>query len=75
MMKRTWVAAGVGAGLITARKTIPATNLNELIAWLKANPGKASAGIDVAGGRLLTVAFQKETNTQFTVVAAEPCLC
>jgi tripartite-type tricarboxylate transporter receptor subunit TctC len=54
--------------LITARKTIPATNLNELVAWLKANPGKASAGIDVASGRLLTVAFQKETNTQFTLV-------
>jgi tripartite-type tricarboxylate transporter receptor subunit TctC len=27
-----------------ARKTMPAKDLNELIAWLKANPNKASAG-------------------------------
>jgi tripartite-type tricarboxylate transporter receptor subunit TctC len=30
-------------GILFARKTMPAKNLNELIAWLKANPNKASA--------------------------------
>src|SRR5262249_48573959 len=29
---------------IVARKTLPAKNLSELIAWLKENPGKATAG-------------------------------
>src|SRR5262249_56552143 len=29
--------------LITARKDFPANDLNELIAWLKANPDKATA--------------------------------
>ena len=54
--------------MITARKTIPASNLNELIVWLKANPGKTSAGIAIASGHLMTVVFQKEINTQFTLV-------
>jgi tripartite-type tricarboxylate transporter receptor subunit TctC len=30
--------------LIVGRKDLPANNLKELIAWLKANPGKASVG-------------------------------
>ena len=30
--------------LIVARNALPPTDLNELIAWLKANPGKASQG-------------------------------
>src|SRR5215813_8454260 len=30
--------------VLYARKTMPAKDLNELIAWLKANPNKASAG-------------------------------
>jgi hypothetical protein len=53
----------------TARKSIPATNLNELIAWLKTNSGKTSAGIAVASGHLMTAVFQKEINTQFTLVS------
>lgn len=35
-----------------ARKTMPANDLNELIAWLKTNPNKASAGIATAVYRL-----------------------
>src|SRR6476661_2465909 len=35
--------------MIIARKTVPATSLKELIAWLKANPDKASAGTAGAG--------------------------
>jgi tripartite-type tricarboxylate transporter receptor subunit TctC len=54
--------------VLFGRKTIPAQNLNELIAWLKANPNKASAGITTVGFRLLNVFFQNETRTQFTLV-------
>jgi tripartite-type tricarboxylate transporter receptor subunit TctC len=54
--------------VLLARKTIPAKDLNELIAWLKANPNKASAGITTGAYRLLTAFFQKETGTQFTLV-------
>jgi tripartite-type tricarboxylate transporter receptor subunit TctC len=54
--------------VLYARTTMPAKNLQELIAWLKANPNKASAGFGAATYRLLTVFFQKETATQFTLV-------
>ena len=47
---------------------MPAKDLNELIAWLKANPDKASAGIATSGFRLQTAFFQKQTGTQFTFV-------
>jgi tripartite-type tricarboxylate transporter receptor subunit TctC len=50
------------------RKTIPAKDLQELIAWLKANPTKASAGNVSVGSRLISEQFQKETGTQFTLV-------
>jgi len=56
------------SALYLARKTMPANELKELIAWLKANPGKASAGIYSVGGRLYSTLFQKETGTQFTIV-------
>jgi tripartite-type tricarboxylate transporter receptor subunit TctC len=39
--------------VLFARKTMPAKNLNELIAWLKANPNEASAAITTAGFHLL----------------------
>jgi len=35
--------------LVVTRKNFPAANLNELVAWLKANPGKAAAGTAGAG--------------------------
>ena len=47
---------------------MPARDLNELIAWLKANPNKASAGVTAVGGRLLFASFQKETGTRFALV-------
>src|ERR1700686_2544091 len=34
-----------GPSVLTAKKTIPANDLKGLIAWLKANPDKVSAGI------------------------------
>jgi tripartite-type tricarboxylate transporter receptor subunit TctC len=47
---------------------MPARDLKELIAWLKANPNKASAGYNVGSGQILAAFFQKETGTQFTLV-------
>jgi tripartite-type tricarboxylate transporter receptor subunit TctC len=56
--------------LIVAKKDLPVTNLKELIAWLKANPDKASAGVAGIGatGHLAGLAFQKATGTRFTFV-------
>jgi tripartite-type tricarboxylate transporter receptor subunit TctC len=54
--------------VLFARKTMPAKDLSELIAWLEANPDKASAGISTAGYRLLNVFFQNETRTRYTLV-------
>jgi tripartite-type tricarboxylate transporter receptor subunit TctC len=53
---------------LVGRKTMPAKDLNQLIAWLKTNPNKASAGIAVLAYRLLFEFFEKETGTQFTLV-------
>jgi tripartite-type tricarboxylate transporter receptor subunit TctC len=36
--------------MIVGKKNLPAKNLQELIAWLKANPDKASIGIPAVGG-------------------------
>jgi len=56
--------------VIVAKKAMPANNLKELIAWMKANPDKASAGTTGAGGvgHVIGVFFQKETGTQFQFV-------
>jgi tripartite-type tricarboxylate transporter receptor subunit TctC len=54
--------------VLFAKKAMPAKDLNELIAWLKANPNKASAGVTAVGYRLLAAFFQKETGTQFALV-------
>jgi tripartite-type tricarboxylate transporter receptor subunit TctC len=56
------------ASVLFARRTMPARDLIELLAWLKANPNKASAGIYTSGVHLLSVFLQKETGTQFTFV-------
>jgi len=58
----------VAPAVLFARKTMPANDLRELIAWLKANPNKALAGNFAAGGRLLMARFQKETGTRFALV-------
>src|SRR5215470_17540826 len=54
--------------VLFARKTMPANDLNELIAWLKANPDKTSVGVVASATHLLTVLFRRETRTQFTIV-------
>jgi tripartite-type tricarboxylate transporter receptor subunit TctC len=62
------VALGRSPYLLCGRKTMPARDLAELIAWLKANPDKASAGVSATTQRLLTAFLKKETRTQFTLV-------
>jgi tripartite-type tricarboxylate transporter receptor subunit TctC len=54
--------------LLLARKTLPPNDLIELIAWLKANPNKATAGRPTVPNHLLTALFRKQTGTQFTIV-------
>jgi tripartite-type tricarboxylate transporter receptor subunit TctC len=56
--------------LIAGRKNLPADDLKGLIAYLKANPNKASVGIAGVGaaGHLAGIAFQKETATKFQFV-------
>src|SRR5712692_3725831 len=56
--------------LIVGKKSLPANDLNEMIAWLAANPGKASAGIAGVGatGHVTGIFFQKETGTRFAFV-------
>jgi tripartite-type tricarboxylate transporter receptor subunit TctC len=56
--------------LIVGKKTIPANNLTDLIAWLKANPDKASAGTGGVGtiSHLGGVLFQQLTSTSFQFV-------
>jgi tripartite-type tricarboxylate transporter receptor subunit TctC len=53
-----------------ARKDLPAKDLKELIAWLKANPDKASQGTaGVGSGQHISgVYFQKITGTKFQFV-------
>lgn len=53
-----------------ARGDFPAKDLKELIAWLKANPGKASQGTagPGSGQHISGVYFQKATGTSFQFV-------
>ena len=56
--------------MIIGRSTLSASNLAELIAWLKANPGKATSGTIGAGSpsHVVGVLFQQKTGTQFAFV-------
>jgi len=56
--------------LIVGKSSLPADDLKGLIAWLKANPDKATAGIPGAGstGNLADISFQKTTGTSFQFV-------
>ncbi len=53
--------------LIVSKKSLPAGDLKGLIAYLKANPDKASVGIAGVGatGHLTGISFQRETGTGF----------
>ena len=56
--------------LLLGKKALPANDLNGLIAWLKANPNKATQGHTGVGSanHISGIAFQKETGTRFEFV-------
>ncbi len=56
--------------MIVSNASVPAKNLKELIAWLKANPGKASAGTAGSGSatHIGGIYFQNATGTRFELV-------
>ena len=56
--------------MISARKDFPAANLKELIAWLKANPGKVGVGNvgPASGTNVNAIYFQNITGTRFQFV-------
>ena len=59
-----------GPQLIVAAKSVPANDIKELIAWLKANPGKATLGTTGVGGasHLAGILFQKTSGTDIQIV-------
>lgn len=56
--------------LLTIHKSVPANTYKELVAWLKANPDKASSASAGIGSppHLLDELVRKQTNTQFQTV-------
>src|SRR5258708_22271054 len=56
--------------MLVGRKSLPANNVQELIAWLKANPGKATAGTIGIGSpsQAGAIYFQKLTGSQIQLV-------
>ena len=61
---------GTTAYSLVAKTALPPKNLVELIAWLKANPDKASAGMVGTGGidHIASTYFQQKTGTRFQLV-------
>src|SRR3954468_24868055 len=55
---------------LVGRSDLPANNLQELIAWLKANPDKATGGTIGAGSgtQLCLIYLQQNTGTKFQLV-------
>ena len=56
--------------VVVARNSLPATDLKQLIGWLKANPDKATQGTagPGSGQHISGVYFQKSTGTDFRFV-------
>ncbi len=56
--------------IIVSRPTLPATNLKELVAWVKANEGKVNAGTAGAGSstHIAGIYFQNEIKGKLTFI-------
>jgi tripartite-type tricarboxylate transporter receptor subunit TctC len=54
--------------VIVTNKDVPAGNLKELIAWIKANQDKVAMGVGSTTHRVAGVYFQNRTGTRFTLV-------
>jgi tripartite-type tricarboxylate transporter receptor subunit TctC len=61
-------ALGRIPSVLYAKKDMPAENFQELIAWLKENPDKASHGNVTTATHAVAALFQKETGTRFHFV-------
>ncbi len=54
--------------LIVAKKTMPASDLKDLVALLRANPDKFSSAVPGSGSHVASAFFQKETATRLHLV-------
>jgi tripartite-type tricarboxylate transporter receptor subunit TctC len=56
--------------VLIAKKALPATDLKEFIAWLKANPDKATFGTAGVGSppHMLALMFRQQTGTHFQMI-------
>jgi tripartite-type tricarboxylate transporter receptor subunit TctC len=54
--------------MLVGRKALPADDLKGLIAWLRANPDKATQGTPTVGAQVAGAYFQRETGTRFQLV-------
>jgi tripartite-type tricarboxylate transporter receptor subunit TctC len=54
--------------LILGKKTLPADDLKGLVAWLKANPDKATQAVQTAGAHVAGVLLQQATGARFQFV-------
>jgi tripartite-type tricarboxylate transporter receptor subunit TctC len=54
--------------LMVARKTLPANRLNELVAWMKANPGEAKFVNQNAAALVTGLLMEKATGTKVTYI-------
>ena len=63
--------------VIVTNNAVPAKDLKELIAWVKANQNKMAAGVGSMAHRVSAVYFQNVTGTRFTLVpiAVGPLQC
>jgi tripartite-type tricarboxylate transporter receptor subunit TctC len=54
--------------IIVAKNSVPANNLQSLVAWIKANPNKVTQAITGAGSQVTGVLFQRETGASYQFV-------
>jgi tripartite-type tricarboxylate transporter receptor subunit TctC len=54
--------------IVVTRKTLPANDLKELVAWLRANPDKATAGSAGAVATVSIAFFQQKTGTRLVTI-------
>ena len=58
----------VNPQLLVAKKNLPANELNELVAWMKANPGEAKFVNQNAAARVTGILMQQATGTKVTFI-------
>ena len=56
------------AMLIVGSKSVPASSVSDLVAWIKANPDKATLGTTNTAAQLLATLFQKQSGTRLQFI-------